>query len=374
MICPNCGKENVEGAVFCASCGNSLNNVVNNTVNNETTDPNTVKISDLASVDVNDNNVNVSLNSEKINDVLDGKTNIEQNPNMIRDVIGMIVPEDKANEVYDKFKEGLQAEMEKSANNPIPPQPPKKHISIKKIFGICLLLFILLSIIYNLVFVDNVNKDEKTSDVTTTTPTTTSTTTTKAVSNDYDKSVAFLMPVEDIFSVYGRGVSVTGYIKRGTVKVNDEVQLIGIADTKTLKVVEIEKNREKVDSAQAGDPVSIFFEGVDRYDFQRGQVLATPNTIGAHKKFEAEIRLLTKEEGGRHTPIFTNYPPQFIFYNVEITGVIKLPDNVEMVNPGESCNVSIELFSSTAMELGDEFTITEGNRTVGKGTITNIIS
>ena len=183
----------------------------------------------------------------------------------------------------------------------------------------------------------------------------------------------FLMPVEDIFTIQGRGTVATGRIERGIVKVNETVEIIGIRDTKNTVVTGVEMFKKLLDEGVAGDNVGLLLRGVDRKDIERGQVIAKPGSIKPHRKFKAEAYVLTKEEGGRHTPFFTGYRPQFYFRTTDVTGVAKLPEGIEMVMPGDNVAMEIELISSIAMEKGLRFAIREGGRTVGAGTVTDIL-
>ena len=189
----------------------------------------------------------------------------------------------------------------------------------------------------------------------------------------YDKDGAFLMSVEDVFTITGRGTVVTGKIERGTIKLNDKVQIIGLDhEIITTTVTGIEMSRKLLDYAEAGDNVGLLLKDVSREDVERGQVIAKPNSIKAATKFDADVYVLTKGEGGRHTPFFNNYRPQFYFKTTDITGVITLPNDVEMVMPGDNAKMTVELISNVAMEVGTEFSIREGGRTVGKGTVTKV--
>jgi elongation factor Tu len=183
----------------------------------------------------------------------------------------------------------------------------------------------------------------------------------------------FLMPVEDIFSISGRGTVATGRIERGQIKVGEAVEIVGIRDTRNSVVTGVEMFKKLLDEGQAGDNVGLLLRGVDRKDIERGQVIAKPGSIKPHTKFKAEAYVLTKEEGGRHTPFFTGYRPQFYFRTTDVTGVAKLPDGVEMVMPGDNIAMEIELITPIAMEKGLRFAIREGGRTVGAGTISEII-
>jgi elongation factor Tu len=183
----------------------------------------------------------------------------------------------------------------------------------------------------------------------------------------------FLMPVEDIFTIQGRGTVATGRIERGIVKVNETVEIIGIRDTRNTVVTGVEMFKKLLDEGVAGDNVGLLLRGVDRKEIERGQVIAKPGSITPHKKFKAEAYVLTKEEGGRHTPFFTGYRPQFYFRTTDVTGVAHLPTGVEMVMPGDNIQMEIELISSIAMEKGLRFAIREGGRTVGAGTVTEIV-
>ncbi|HKX28632.1 MAG TPA: elongation factor Tu [Blastocatellia bacterium] len=183
----------------------------------------------------------------------------------------------------------------------------------------------------------------------------------------------FLMPVEDIFSISGRGTVATGRIERGMVKVGETVEIIGIRDTRNSVVTGVEMFKKLLDEGRAGDNVGLLLRGVDRKDIERGQVIAKPGSIKPHTKFKAEAYVLTKEEGGRHTPFFTGYRPQFYFRTTDVTGVANLPEGVEMVMPGDNIAMTIELITPIAMEKGLRFAIREGGRTVGAGTISEII-
>jgi elongation factor Tu len=183
----------------------------------------------------------------------------------------------------------------------------------------------------------------------------------------------FLMPIEDVFTISGRGTVVTGRVDRGKVHVNEEVEIIGIRPTVKTIATGVEMFRKLLDEGQAGDNIGVLLRGIKREDVERGQVLAHPGTITPHTKFKAQVYVLTKEEGGRHTPFFTGYRPQIYVRTTDVTGVIKLPDGVEMVMPGDNINMEIELISTIAMEKGMRFAIREGGRTVGAGAVTDII-
>jgi len=183
----------------------------------------------------------------------------------------------------------------------------------------------------------------------------------------------FLMPIEDVFSIKGRGTVATGRIERGIIKVNDEVEIVGLRDTKKVVVTGVEMFHKSLDQGQAGDNVGILLRGVEKDDIERGQVLAKGGTITPHTEFKAEIYLLKKEEGGRHTPIFTGYRPQVFIRTTDVTGEVTLPEGVEMVMPGDNANVSVKLIKPVAMEKGFRFAIREGGLTVGAGAITEII-
>jgi len=188
---------------------------------------------------------------------------------------------------------------------------------------------------------------------------------------DVDKD--FLMPVEDIFSISGRGTVVTGRIERGRVKVGDEVEIVGIRDTTKKIVTGVEMFKKLLDSGEAGDNVGLLLRGTERKDVERGQVLAKPGSINPHTKFKAEVYVLTKEEGGRHTPFFNGYRPQFYFRTTDVTGVATLQAGTEMVMPGDNTSLEIVLIAPIAMDKGLRFAIREGGRTVGAGTVTDII-
>ena len=183
----------------------------------------------------------------------------------------------------------------------------------------------------------------------------------------------FQMAIEDVFSITGRGTVVTGRVERGVVKVGDEVEIVGLRETRKTVVTGVEMFRKLLDQAQAGDNIGALLRGVGKDEVERGQVLAKPGSITPHRKFKAQVVALTKEEGGRHTPFFKGYRPQFYFRTTDVTGSVKLPDNVEMVMPGDSVNLEIELISDVAMEKALRFAIREGGRTVGAGTVTEIV-
>ncbi len=187
------------------------------------------------------------------------------------------------------------------------------------------------------------------------------------------KDKPFLMPIEDVFSISGRGTVVTGRIERGIVKVGDEIEIVGIKDTAKTTCTGVEMFRKLLDSGEAGDNVGCLLRGIGREDVERGQVLAAPGSITPHTKFKAEAYVLTKEEGGRHTPFFTNYRPQFYFRTTDVTGVVKLPEGTEMVMPGDNVTMEVELIAPIAMDDGLRFAIREGGRTVGAGVVASII-
>jgi elongation factor Tu len=188
---------------------------------------------------------------------------------------------------------------------------------------------------------------------------------------DVDKP--FLMPIEDIFSISGRGTVVTGRVERGVVKVGEEVEIVGIRPTQKTTVTGVEMFRKLLDQGQAGDNIGVLLRGTKKDDVERGQVLAKPGTITPHTKFKAEVYVLTKEEGGRHTPFFNGYRPQFYFRTTDVTGVATLPGGTEMVMPGDNVNLEIVLIAPIAMEKGVRFAIREGGRTIGAGTVTEVI-
>ena len=188
-----------------------------------------------------------------------------------------------------------------------------------------------------------------------------------------DTEKPFLMSIEDVFTITGRGTVVTGRVERGMLKLNDEVEIVGIKDTRKVVVTGIEMFRKSLDFAEAGDNAGVLLRGINREDVERGQVLAKPGTVTPHKKFKAEVYVLSKEEGGRHTPFFSNYRPQFYFRTTDVTGVIELPQGVEMVMPGDNVSMTVELITKIALENGTEFSIREGGRTVGAGKVTEII-
>ncbi len=187
---------------------------------------------------------------------------------------------------------------------------------------------------------------------------------------DTDKD--FLMPIEDVFSISGRGTVVTGRIERGRVNVGDEIEIVGIKDTQKTTCTGVEMFRKLLDSGEAGDNVGVLLRGTKREEVERGQVLAKPGTITPHTKFEAEVYVLSKEEGGRHTPFFNNYRPQFYFRTTDVTGAVELPKDVEMVMPGDNVKMTVELLAPIAMEEGLRFAIREGGRTVGAGVVSKV--
>ncbi len=186
------------------------------------------------------------------------------------------------------------------------------------------------------------------------------------------KDKPFLMPIEDVFTISGRGTVVTGRIERGIVKVGDEVEIVGFKDTRSTVVTGVEMFRKLLDSGEAGDNVGCLLRGVEREEVERGQVLAAPKSIKPHKKFKCEVYVLTKEEGGRHTPFFSNYRPQFYFRTTDVTGTIALPQGTEMVMPGDNITMDVELIAPVAMDEGLRFAIREGGRTVGAGVVAKI--
>ncbi|MCF4167141.1 elongation factor Tu [Zavarzinia compransoris] len=186
------------------------------------------------------------------------------------------------------------------------------------------------------------------------------------------KDRPFLMPIEDVFSISGRGTVVTGRVERGIVKVGEEIEIVGLRATKKTTVTGVEMFRKLLDQGEAGDNIGALLRGVGRDDVERGQVLAKPGSITPHTKFKAEAYILTKEEGGRHTPFFTNYRPQFYFRTTDVTGIVTLPDGVEMVMPGDNVAMTVELIAPIAMDEGLRFAIREGGRTVGAGVVAGI--
>ena len=187
-----------------------------------------------------------------------------------------------------------------------------------------------------------------------------------------DTDKPFLMSIEDVFTITGRGTVVTGRVERGQLKLNDEVEIVGLHDTKKTVVTGIEMFRKQLDYAEAGDNAGVLLRGISREEVQRGQVLAKPGSVTPHTTFECEVYVLSKEEGGRHTPFFTNYRPQFYFRTTDVTGVVTLPEGTEMVMPGDNVKMHIELIAPIALEEGTKFSIREGGRTVGAGIVTKI--
>ena len=188
-----------------------------------------------------------------------------------------------------------------------------------------------------------------------------------------DTDKPFLMPIEDVFTITGRGTVVTGRVERGQLKLNDEVEIVGIKDTKKTVVTGIEMFRKQLDYAEAGDNAGVLLRGISREEVERGQVLAKPGSVTPHTKFKATVYVLSKEEGGRHTPFFTNYRPQFYFRTTDVTGVIELPQGTEMVMPGDNVEFTVELIAPIAIENGTKFSIREGGRTVGACNVSEII-
>jgi len=188
-----------------------------------------------------------------------------------------------------------------------------------------------------------------------------------------DTEKPFLMPIEDVFTITGRGTVVTGRVERGQLKLNDEIEIVGIKDTKKSVVTGIEMFRKQLDYAEAGDNAGVLLRGISREDVERGQVLAKPGSVTPHKKFKATVYVLSKEEGGRHTPFFSNYRPQFYFRTTDVTGTIELPEGVEMVMPGDNVEMTVELIHPIAIENGTKFSIREGGRTVGAGNVSEIV-
>ena len=185
----------------------------------------------------------------------------------------------------------------------------------------------------------------------------------------------FLMPVEDVFTITGRGTVATGRVERGVLKMSEEVEIVGLADeTRKSVVTGIEMFRKLLDFAEAGDNIGVLLRGIQRTDIERGQVLAKPGTIHPHTKFKGQVYVLTKDEGGRHTPFFNNYRPQFYFRTTDVTGVIELPEGVEMVQPGDHATFTVELIQPIAMEEGLTFAVREGGHTVGSGRVTKILA
>jgi elongation factor Tu len=190
---------------------------------------------------------------------------------------------------------------------------------------------------------------------------------------DRPKDQPFLMPIEDVFSISGRGTVVTGRVERGIVKVGDEVEIVGLKATTKTVCTGVEMFRKLLDQGEAGDNIGVLLRGTKREDVERGQVLAKPGTITPHTRFACEAYILTKEEGGRHTPFFSNYRPQFYFRTTDVTGTVKLPEGTEMVMPGDNISMEIELIQPIAMDEGLRFAIREGGRTVGAGVVAKIL-
>ncbi|MEK7112309.1 MAG: elongation factor Tu [Patescibacteria group bacterium] len=189
-----------------------------------------------------------------------------------------------------------------------------------------------------------------------------------------DTEKPFLMPIEDVFAIKGRGTVVTGRVERGKLKVNEEIEIVGLKDTKKSVVTGLEMFRKTLDETIAGDNVGVLLRGIEKDDVERGQVLAKPGTITPHTEFEAEVYILSKEEGGRHTPFFTGYKPQFYVRTADVTGEVTLPAGIEMVMPGDNAKMKVKLIQAVAMEEGSRFAIREGGQTVGAGVITKVIA
>ena len=189
-----------------------------------------------------------------------------------------------------------------------------------------------------------------------------------------DNDKPFLMPIEDVFTISGRGTVVTGRVSRGRININDAVEIVGIKETQTSVVTGLEMFRKTLDFAEAGDNVGALLRGINRDQVERGQVLAKPKTITPHSKFTAQVYVLTKDEGGRHTAFFSNYRPQFYFHTTDVTGIITLPEGTEMVMPGDNTKMTVELIHPIAMESGSKFSIREGGRTVGAGSVVDVIA
>jgi elongation factor Tu len=183
----------------------------------------------------------------------------------------------------------------------------------------------------------------------------------------------FLMPIEDIFSIQGRGTVVTGRVEKGICKVGEEMEIVGFRDTRKTVITGVEMFKKLLDQGQAGDNVGLLLRGIDKDDVERGQVVAKPGSITPHKKFKGGVYVLSKDEGGRHTPFFTGYRPQFYFRTTDVTGVVKLPEGTEMVMPGDNVTIEVELITPVAMDKGLRFAIREGGRTVGAGTVTDVV-
>ena len=188
-----------------------------------------------------------------------------------------------------------------------------------------------------------------------------------------DTDKPFLMPVEDVFTITGRGTVATGRVERGQLKLNDPIEIVGIHETANTVATGIEMFRKLLDYAEAGDNVGVLLRGINREEIQRGQVLAKPGSVHPHKKFKSQVYILSKDEGGRHTPFFANYRPQFYFRTTDVTGVIELPEGVEMVMPGDNVELTVELIAPIAIENGTKFSIREGGRTVGAGNVSEVI-
>ncbi|MBR4693742.1 MAG: elongation factor Tu, partial [Bacilli bacterium] len=188
-----------------------------------------------------------------------------------------------------------------------------------------------------------------------------------------DNDKPFLMSIEDVFTITGRGTVVTGRVERGKLNLNDEVEIVGLRDTRKTVVTGIEMFRKSLDYAEAGDNAGVLLRGINREDVERGQILCKPGSVTPHKKFKASVYVLSKEEGGRHTPFFSNYRPQFYFRTTDVTGVITLPEGTEMVMPGDNVDMTVELITPIAIENGTKFSIREGGRTVGAGVVSEIL-
>ncbi len=258
----------------------------------------------------------------------------------------------------------------------------KKNNTLLIVLG-CLLIVAAMLVLVNKVFLSessnnngNTQNIHETSEVSNKDTEESTTEESTVIDNDedsFDKDGAFLMAIEDIFTISGKGTVVTGRVQRGSAKVGDEVEIVGISETKKTTITEIVMFRDAVEFASAGDNAGFYLKDMTRDDLVKGQVIALPNSIKAYKKFEAEVYILSKEEGGRHTPFFNGYRPQFYFRTTDVTGVIELPAGTEMVMPGDNISMTIELITPIAIEKGLRFAIREGGRTVGSGVVADII-
>ncbi len=324
MFCPKCGEHNAEGSGFCTKCGNNLSNVLNNE-----------SVQNVDSTNLATDNDNSSVSSEPIQSNVNHDMNDNKKSNLIPIIVIVLVV---AAGIF--FGISKLVKKDNSSTNSDMKQNTSSEVDTN---------------------VDNDSSNSNQSTIDGSTDTT------------YDKNGDFLMSVEDVFSISGKGTVATGRVLRGTVKVGDKVQVIGLDhEIITTEVVDIQAFRQSMEYADAGNDAGLYLKDVERDDVVRGQVLAKPNSIKAYKKFDADIYFYSTKEGGRATAFFANYRPQFCFRTAVIAGGITLPSGVEMVNPGTNIKLTVELEVDVAMEVGDIFDVRDTGRTAGKGTVTKI--